>query len=679
MNYTFTIDNNVFGTYYLCDDVLTELGYPDDAECNAQDYFDDPLKIKQKQHPDLYQRLYDLATGVDKCAWIYLKVERTCSNGTIKEIGRARISPIRDLNLEKICDCVIIVEPQPYILTDCLEENKDYCYNFFSHHVGSVLPSTVNNSTIINEIAGYGMFIDFNGNGVDITINGRPTNGLSTDFQNGDVFTVTQCKLNGTYSPISTLLDFENLFDKPTIFTPLNFDESYFENGGDLNVIVFDSSIGEYIFLKCVSFRIGCIDRFLSNYNDSTFKNSSCYFSYYLYVYQLEQYTGTGTPPNGYELFNGNYYRCPPAPQGLDAVRNGKDFNSAILGYFDNHPCKGEFYDCVRSHFFGFSSDNSHNAVACKANDEYVKECRNPYNVAQTFFRCMTLHSKGDVMLPNADPSRPEIFCLDYEKILEIFKIFNVYYNITNENGKRILNIEHKSKKALSNSYRTFEIPSFDLKTIVAEKHKRNFKKRATLAAVKTFEWMDEVSPPFTGQNIKYSGSCADTLKTDSCNITCFTTDIGAIQKNDEVLNDQGEKIYPFGNSISREGFVIVLNAKKNNGERIIINNNYELTWEYLHETLHTWCAPFWEAQINGKARQMCSVQNIFESEYYKMRYDCNNEIMIGDLVYTGNPIAYHPDKGYGWGTVSNLRFVEIAKGCYILFKISWGCPYSQS
>ena len=201
------------------------------------------------------------------------------------------------------------------------------------------------------------------------------------------------------------------------------------------------------------------------------------------------------------------------------------------------------------------------------------------YQYAQQFLQNMTIHNKGDIKQKiSSNPSTELAWKIKMADLLnDILVLFNVWAAIEDDT----LILEHW----------TFyqDADTLDANDATMVNQLDYTEKTRTLQ--ETFKFMDEdVKPDFQGDPIKYT--CGEDEKEHRCKI--ITTDLYAIELS--WLNE----------NVTTKGYVLI-STYNADGQLLISDSNYPLSFPMLHEHLHKDGRLFPKGEMNGEPTQFTS------------------------------------------------------------------------
>jgi len=273
-----------------------------------------------------------------------------------------------------------------------------------------------------------------------------------------------------------------------------------------------------------------------------------------------------------------------------------------------------------------------------RINDTAPPPSTAPYVAAVAGFDEIIVWQKSDIIRPSVSGNATVLITTLKEMIEQLKAVFNISFRV--EDSGATLRIEHVSYfegvnglDATTSTYATYidrrnEYSYLNIKVPLRER----------------FEWMDDSSAFFTGEDIIYPASCAgEDQRIEIIQATRVTTDIAAIRADEERFTLQG---MVFGAVYNTSGI------RYWNLDSGYVNGH--LAYTNLHENYWRHDRPLIEGNMNGVDTIFSSAERIKQQEQLSIKIPLS-------VFLTLNPDNYIKT-GLGWGEI--VTAVYSAKNC---------------
>lgn len=331
---------------------------------------------------------------------------------------------------------------------------------------------------------------------------------------------------------------------------------------------------------------VACLEYSSSNLSDD------CPSGQYQVIFTYHRVIGVGTPSTpptygtGWTYLSGsNWWRCPDEDEiAIGVLKYGRRFDDTLEYLVAQTGCGLT----VRSHFFGINATHA----AAPSNDAYTYATANYQN--------MTIHQKSDVKRPDATnasfvpPTSSAVWKMRLKDLLEDLRIiFNVWWKV---DGTDLI-LEHISYFGASAGA-----------NYSAKPMRLSLEYDQDTPRKEIFKWSDpDVSALFRGFPIEYD--CGNGSK--EYNVKLFTTDLPFIR--DETTQE----------AVKDDGYVLICNQIIG-GEYIIIDLNYPLRFQNIHDKLYRHNRPFGSGTLNQNPVTFLSTEKIQKQPEFSVGMCCD-------------------------------------------------------
>jgi len=347
-----------------------------------------------------------------------------------------------------------------------------------------------------------------------------------------------------------------------------------------VNTVTINSLIGEIVEVCCNCAGPQCSTGNYLDPEDSCLTNpangwtlishvASADFNIKQSCWAREEYNGPGVPPGNWILEGSTYVR----PVAV-----------AVVSLYQDDDEVRNFWEVIGQQDFdnGMTFEDVINLWAVECDLEICSDFFNinpigdapqntAYDCAAENLQNLVLYAKSDVINPSAFANATR--CVkDLESLMcNYFAMFNIRFEIVD--GK--LRIEHVSY------FESIKNQGLDLTVNYGHCLPNKYSYSASnFPQFEQFNWMDEVSDYFEGEDIEYKSGCTELGEKQDYDVDCITTDINYILANSFEDPDTGAVS---NDVIDYDGFVLI-NAIEFNGSLYVDDNNNHLSFTELQK-----------------------------------------------------------------------------------------------
>lgn len=267
----------------------------------------------------------------------------------------------------------------------------------------------------------------------------------------------------------------------------------------------------------------------------------------------------------------------------------------------------------IKSNFFGINPDGNYpanTAYACALSD----------------LQCLIIYQKTDVLFYQKQ-ERATKWDISLEDLLEcLFNTFQVKWDIID--GTFCL--EHCS---YFDSEQGLDLTASKKKAECLRGYNSYSYVDGAFPKYERFSWMDNVSPYFNGNDIKYGSKCTDPEEEKEYKADCWTTDLNYVINNPDEIDTDG---------------LFVIAAVESNGSYYVDDSNNALSFTELLNCYWIYNRPQFEGTVNGETVCFETAQMLKEQAALEIPLTCE-EIKNFDpqkLIRTQ----------MGWGSIATFE-----------------------